>query len=834
MHPSFSKKAPEKEKVCAVICNWNKVQELIACVESVLKSNFSNFDLVVVDNGSNPECLLEIKNQLHSSVILLENEKNEGGAAGFNRGMKYALDQGIYDSIWLLDNDVVVDPSCLTELVTELRKSEDNAIVGAMILRMDFPDLLTEFGAYFDRKEFALHHHLKDFSLSKVDTAVISVDFVPACCLIVDIAKLKKVGLMDDAYFLYCDDIDWCLQFKRAGYEIKATPLAKVWHKGGGANKKNGVPRYYAWRNKTHLFLHHMNPNKDVERFIDGFLISQVLSALFITLKIGKIHAFNTLLNAVIDAFSKVRGRIHEDRILPLDPYKYGSDFNDSIKEMIVISDPRVPDDFIQPFFKTQPSLSLPVPYYGEHLDQEKFKELIESHCSQGESSKAILVLCGHILTKPNQYEGVLHSFLLENDASVYFIDSFENLVRGFNKMRKIREDYQSLLKTVNTFRNELKELVKQKHIQFFVPLVSVVIPTFNQAEFLVEAISSAQHQTYPNIEIVVVNDGSQDNTAEILKKMAAQDPRIRYFNQANQGFAVATNKAIQESKGEYVVHLDSDDTYEPDKIEKQMEILQHDKSIDLVHTAIQVIDKEGIPLMQMRGSDVDPDTFLAQMLFRSIMPNPTTIMGKRACFLHVPYREKYKRSVDYDRVLRLAEKYRFKYLDLPLTRWRRHDRNLTNELQKYKEEQFDILQGYNTEDLMRYVDKATLSPPEKMLLKGNIFYNLEKWAEALDKFKEVESATGYFYCGNCLFKMKKTKEAIASYRRCLQQDPSHATCWNNLGVTLGDSTEADDCFHKALRIRSDYLDPQYNLSHHDKRFTDRELRQELIPYILT
>ncbi len=362
-------------------------------------------------------------------------------------------------------------------------------------------------------------------------------------------------------------------------------------------------------------------------------------------------------------------------------------------------------------------------------------------------------------------------------------------------------------------------------------PLVSVVVPTYNQADFLTEAIASAQKQTYPHVEIVIVNDGSTDNTAEILKNLADKDPRIRYFNQTNQGFAVATNKAIEESKGEYVVHLDSDDIYEPEKIHKQLDVLLNDKTIDLVYTAIQVIDAQGNPLMQMRGRDIDPDTFLAQMLFRSIMPNPTTIMGKRICFLKVPYREKYKRSVDYDRVLRLAEKYRFKYLDLPLTRWRRHERNLTNELEKYKAEQLDILKGYEVKDLMGYVDKAKLDPNEKTLLKGNILYNIENWENALEKFKELNSPSGYFYSGNCFLKMKRVKEAVESYRKCLKHDPKHAACWNNLGVALGEADEAKKCFEKAIEIRPEYLDPQYNLSHPTKRLTDRELRNELIPY---
>lgn len=827
----------KQEKVCVVICNWNRVQEPLNCIDSVLKSNYFNFDLVLVDNGSDPQYLVEIKKRLHPFVTLIENERNEGGTVGFNRGMQYALDCGIYDSILLLDNDVVVDPTCLTELIKELRKSSENAIIGPMVLWMDFPDLLQEFGAYFDRNEIYDYLHLKNYPLKKVDKAVISVDYVISCCLLVDSAKLKKVGLMDPGYFLYCDDADWCMQFVRAGYEVKATSSAKVWHKGGGANKTSGVPRYYYWRSITYFYLHNMDTISDIERYVDKFLIKRVSAALFMALKTGKVNAFKTVINAIVDSFSGVRGKIKEGRTFLLDACKYGSDFSDSIKEMIVISDVTVPDEFIQSFLKTQKHLLLPVQYYGgyhtENFEEETESEFLE-FVSQESAFKTILVLCGHILTQPNQHEEVLHTILLKSGDGVYFIDPFDNLFRGFAKVRQIREEYKSLLNTANIFRNELVRFVKQKYVEFFKPLVSVIMPSFNQADFLVEAISSVQRQTYSNIEIVVVNDGSTDHTADILKTLSEQDQRIRYFSQENKGMAAAINKAIKEARGEYVVFLDSDDIYEPEKIEKQLAMLQQDKSIDLIYTAIQVIDKNGKPLMHMHGSDIHPDTFLAQMLFRNIIPNPTTIMGKRDCFVDVPYREKYKHSMDYDFVLRLAQKFRFKYLDLSLTRWRRYDRNMSNELAKCKIEQRDVLKEYDVDVLMSYVEKAKLDVSEKLLLKGNILYNLEMWEAALEKFKEIKSPTGDFYCGNCLFKMKNAKEAIGRYRQCLQHNPNHAACWNNLGVALGDGVEAEECFKKALQLRPEYLDPQCNLSHSSKRFTDRELRQELIPYNLS
>lgn len=462
--PMTSSTYKPSEKVCAVICNWNKVQELFECIESVLKSDFSNFDLVVVDNGSDPEIRLEIKKRLPASVILLENQTNKGAGGGFNSGMQYALDCGIYDSVWLLDNEVIIDPSCLTELIKELRQSKNNAIVGAITLSMDFPDQVVELGVHFDQKEISFHHFFRDCSLSTVNTPAISVDYVATCCLIVDTQKLKLTGLIDESYFLYYDDIEWCLKFKNAGYDVRATPYAKVWHPWHRPkNKKNNSPLYYTWRNKTHFFLHHMDPSTEMNAFIDKYLMMSVLPILFTTLKLGKTNAFNTILYAVIDGFSGVRGKIKEEKILPVDSCTYGSDFTDGIQEMILICDPLINMELIRPFLKAQKHLFLPVLNYGGHGNAETIRELIESQTlgpSAGKgNSKTFLVLCGHVLTKPNVHEESLHAFLLQQDTSVYFIDPFTNVVHGYNKMRQLRNEYHTLLATVSIFRDEFIRL---------------------------------------------------------------------------------------------------------------------------------------------------------------------------------------------------------------------------------------------------------------------------------------------------------------------------------------------------------------------------------------
>ena len=113
---------------------------------------------------------------------------------------------------------------------------------------------------------------------------------------------------------------------------------------------------------------------------------------------------------------------------------------------------------------------------------------------------------------------------------------------------------------------------------------MSVVIPAYNYAQFIGEAIESVQKQTYANLEIIVVDDGSQDLTADVVKWYAGLDPRIKYIWQQNQGSAAARNTGIKASKGEWIVTLDADDVIKPTYVEQCLKVAD----ADIICTAMQ------------------------------------------------------------------------------------------------------------------------------------------------------------------------------------------------------------------------------------------------------
>lgn len=126
-------------------------------------------------------------------------------------------------------------------------------------------------------------------------------------------------------------------------------------------------------------------------------------------------------------------------------------------------------------------------------------------------------------------------------------------------------------------------------------PLVSVIIPAYNVSRFIEGTVLSAMQQTYVPLEIIVVDDGSTDETAAIVRSLQQKDARIRLYRQTNSGVSVARNHGIAEAKGDYIAFLDGDDLWHPTKIEKQMQVmLNAPEDTALVYTFSRMVDNDG------------------------------------------------------------------------------------------------------------------------------------------------------------------------------------------------------------------------------------------------
>ena len=155
-------------------------------------------------------------------------------------------------------------------------------------------------------------------------------------------------------------------------------------------------------------------------------------------------------------------------------------------------------------------------------------------------------------------------------------------------------------------------------------PSVSVVMPAYNAEKYIEESITSVINQTYTNWELIVIDDGSKDNTAEIVKQFAEKDKRITlYLNEKNMGVAKTRNRGFDMAKGEYIALLDSDDIWLPEKLEKQLKLAE-ETDAEIIYCSYELISETG----EKTGKDfiVSPCTDFCEMLTKCMFSCSTNI----------------------------------------------------------------------------------------------------------------------------------------------------------------------------------------------------------------
>jgi glycosyltransferase involved in cell wall biosynthesis len=222
-------------------------------------------------------------------------------------------------------------------------------------------------------------------------------------------------------------------------------------------------------------------------------------------------------------------------------------------------------------------------------------------------------------------------------------------------------------------------------------PLVSVIIPAYNAEAFIGRTLESVLSQTYKNIEVLVVDDGSQDRTGEIVESFAQQDSRVTLLKQKNAGVAAARNLAIEKSQGEYIAPIDADDIWYPQKLEKQVQcILKANLSVGLVYAWSLFIDEEDViiadynPLYYLNINSIEGEV-LPALLYTNFIGNASAPLIRQACFeklggYNCKLREQNAQGCeDWDIYLRIAEHYHFQVVPEFLIGYRQVKGSMSN-----------------------------------------------------------------------------------------------------------------------------------------------------------
>ncbi|MEW6126824.1 MAG: glycosyltransferase [Acidobacteriota bacterium] len=259
-------------------------------------------------------------------------------------------------------------------------------------------------------------------------------------------------------------------------------------------------------------------------------------------------------------------------------------------------------------------------------------------------------------------------------------------------------------------------------------PLVSVVIPTYNSAAFLSEAITSVLNQTYRPVEIIVIDDGSTDNTETVA---ATFKEAIRYSKKANGGPSAARNVGIRHSSGEFIAFLDADDLWLPDKLELQIAHFNEHPEYGVVFTGSQRFNESGVLDSNIRaGRDIPTGMIFDKILLEHFIAMPS-VMVRRRCLDEVGlFDEGLIGNEDFNFYLRLAKKYPFGFVNKILVHIRCHDKNLSDNLEQMCNDEIKNLEKI-----------AALFPDEpipKRRLAGNIYARFGRYYFSQQRFAEA------------------------------------------------------------------------------------------------
>lgn len=231
------------EKVAVVVLNWNAWRDTSACVESLRRQRVRPTWIVVVDNASTDDSAAQLR-CLGDEVTILQSGANLGFAGGNNVGIRWALARGA-DAVWLLNNDATAADGALEALLETWRIRPHAGAIGTLIYEMARPDVMQCWGGgwinLWTGRAREYPHRVEESA----------IDYVSGCSLFLPQKALERCGLLDEGFFMYFEDVELSLRYRKAGFALAVAERARVFHRGG-ASSSDGR-RQLTWRTQSLL-----------------------------------------------------------------------------------------------------------------------------------------------------------------------------------------------------------------------------------------------------------------------------------------------------------------------------------------------------------------------------------------------------------------------------------------------------------------------------------------------------------------------------------------------------------------------------------------------------
>lgn len=244
--------------VVTVILNTNRRADTLACLASLQQNTYPRHTVIVLDNASSDGSVDAIRASF-PSVQIVSLTENRGYAGNNNVGLHAALEQRA-DWVFVLNEDTILDPDCLTHLVEAGENDARIGVVGPMVYHHDEPTVIQSAGGELSRWWEARHAGQNEEDRGQFARPR-EVDWVSGCAIMVRRAVVEQAGMLDERFFYYWEETEWCLRARKAGWRILHAPGARLWHKGVQRNYRPGPSvTYYNTRNRFLLLAKHRAP----------------------------------------------------------------------------------------------------------------------------------------------------------------------------------------------------------------------------------------------------------------------------------------------------------------------------------------------------------------------------------------------------------------------------------------------------------------------------------------------------------------------------------------------------------------------------------------------
>jgi GT2 family glycosyltransferase len=222
--------------VAIILVNWNGYAFTKNCLESLAALDYRNFSVLVVDNASSDGSVPLLKGAF-PSMKLIENESNLGFTGGNNLGISAALEEG-FDYILLLNNDTEVRGNFLSKLVETIQSDSEMGIIQPLILFNQNRSFIWSAGGIFHKWLGKSTTQSDRMPINRFKNPVKELDWATGCCMLIRATVFKEIGLLNDSFFAYFEDVDFSIRANKRGFKIGLEPSAIIFHEAGAASKK--------------------------------------------------------------------------------------------------------------------------------------------------------------------------------------------------------------------------------------------------------------------------------------------------------------------------------------------------------------------------------------------------------------------------------------------------------------------------------------------------------------------------------------------------------------------------------------------------------------------